>query len=515
MEPATPSLDRLRRLLDAMQGLPVLVVGDLMLDRYLKGSVERISPEAPVPVVAVREREQRLGGAANVARNLAALGGAPRLVGLRGADETGAALVAALTAAGIPADDLVVEAGRPTTVKTRILGAGQQICRVDSEERRPATGETLAALESGARALLAGARALVLSDYGKGVLVEALVTALVAAARAQGTPVIVDPKEGHFAAYRGVDLVTPNKAEAGGSFGLPIRSEADLERVGAGLMQRLALKALMITLGEGGIALFTGEGPSRRFPAKARRVFDVTGAGDTVVATLALALAAGASMEEGAVLANHAAGIVVGEIGTAAVTPGELLAALLDEELREATSPDGEAPILSRAEAVAWAEQARARGRRIVFTNGCFDVLHAGHRALLAEAAAQGDCLIVGLNSDASVRRLKGPTRPVNGEADRAALLAHLRSVDAVTLFDEDTPLALIEALRPAVLVKGGEYAEAEIVGAAELQRWGGRVHRAGMLPGYSSTATIAKQKDGQTRAGADARRPSQQGSNE
>jgi D-beta-D-heptose 7-phosphate kinase / D-beta-D-heptose 1-phosphate adenosyltransferase len=355
-------------------------------------------------------------------------------------------------------------------------------------------------LTARALALLDEARALLLSDYGKGVLADPLVTAVVAAARERGIPVIVDPKEGHFAAYRGVDLVTPNKAEAGGSFGLPIRSEADLERVGAGLMERLALKALMITLGEGGIALFTGEGPSRRFPATAREVFDVTGAGDTVVATLALALAAGASLDEGAQLANHAAGIVVGEIGTAAVTPAELIAAILDEQLRDAAEPAGEALILDREQAVAWAAAARARGERIVFTNGCFDVLHAGHRALLAEAAAQGDRVIVGLNSDASVTRLKGAGRPVNTEVDRAQLVAHLRSVDAVTLFAEDTPLALIEALRPHVLVKGAEYAEADIVGAAEVQSWGGRVHRCAMLPGRSSTATIKKQRDEQAR---------------
>ena len=497
MESPPASLDRLRRRIDAMQGLAVLVIGDAMLDLYLKGSVERISPEAPVPVVAIRTRERRLGGAANVARNIAALGGRPRLLALRGEDEAGRELAGALAEAGIGAEDLVVDPGRPTTVKTRILGAGQQICRVDSEERRPATGEALAALTARALALLAEAKALLLSDYGKGVLADPLVTAVVAAARERGVPVVVDPKEGHFAAYRGVDLVTPNKAEAGGSFGLPIRSEEDLERVGAGLMERLALKALMITLGEGGIALFTGEGPSRRFPAKSREVFDVTGAGDTVVATLALALAAGASLDEGAQLANHAAGIVVGEIGTATVTPTELVAAILDDQLRGAAEPAGEALILSRRAAEAWAAEARARGRRLVFTNGCFDVLHAGHRALLAEAAAQGDLLIVGLNSDASVARLKGPGRPVHGESDRAQLLAHLRSVDAVTLFAEDTPLALIQALRPDVLVKGGEYAELDIVGAAEVKSWGGRVHRCAMLPGRSSTAAIEKEKDG------------------
>ena len=503
MDSQSPSLDRLRRLLDGMQGLPVLVVGDLMLDVYLKGAVERISPEGPVPVVAVREREHRLGGAANVARNVAALGGRPRLLGIRGDDEAGVQLAATLEAHGIPAGDLVVDPARPSTVKTRILGAGQQICRVDDEDRRAAAGEVLAALEARAAALVDECRAVVLSDYGKGVLVDALVAAVVRAAAARGVPVVVDPKEGHFAAYRGVDLVTPNKAEAGGSFGLPIRSDDDVERVGRGLLERLGVKALMITLGEGGIALFTPGAEQRRFPAKARRVYDVTGAGDTVVATLALALAAGAGLDEGAVLANHAAGLVVAEVGTAAVRPEQLLAAVLDERLREPEQDGREALILSREEAAAWAARARERGQRVVFTNGCFDILHEGHRTLLAEAAEQGELLLVGLNGDASVRRLKGESRPVHGEDDRARLLAHLRSVDAVSVFDEDTPLELIRAVRPAVLVKGDEYAEDAIVGAAEVKGWGGRVHRVGMLPGHSTTRSLRNEKEGSARGPA------------
>ncbi len=490
----SPSLDRIREVLDSLQGLPVLVLGDVMLDIYLSGRVERISPESPVPVVVVESREQRLGGAANVARNIAALGGKPRLLAIRGEDATGLDLAACLESRGIAADELVVDPERPSSVKTRVLGAGQQICRYDSETRRPAAGRVLAELERRALACLDEVKAVVLSDYGKGVLVDELVEKVVAAARERGLPVVVDPKEGHFAAYRGVDLVTPNKVEAGASYGLPIRSDEDLETVGAGLQERLGLGALMITLGEGGIALFEGEGPSRRFPAKARQVFDVTGAGDTVVATLSLALAAGASLDEGAALANHAAGIVVGEIGTASVTPPALLAAFLDELLPEA-EPGEDGLVLDRATAGEWAEHARRQGKKIVFTNGCFDILHFGHHALLSGAAAQGDLLVVGLNSDQSVTRLKGPSRPVNAEDQRARLLAHLRSVDAVCVFEEATPLELILALKPDVLVKGDEYSENEVVGGPEVKSWGGRVHRFPMQQGYSTTLMIEKEK--------------------
>jgi D-beta-D-heptose 7-phosphate kinase / D-beta-D-heptose 1-phosphate adenosyltransferase len=490
----SPSLDRIREILDSLQGLPVLVLGDVMLDIYLSGRVERISPESPVPVVVVESREQRLGGAANVARNIAALGGRPRLLALRGEDATGLELVACLEKRGISAEDLVCDPERPTSVKTRILGAGQQICRYDSELRKSATGSVLAELERRAMASLEEVKAVVLSDYGKGVLVDGLVEKVVAAARERGVPVVVDPKEGHFSAYRGVDLVTPNKVEAGASYGLPIRSDEDLETVGAGLQERLGLGALMITLGEDGIALFEGEGPSRRFPAKARQVFDVTGAGDTVVATLALSLAAGASLDEGAALANHAAAIVVGEIGTAAVKPVELLAGFLDEYLPQA-EPGEDGLILDRQGAAEWAERARSQGKKIVFTNGCFDILHFGHHALLSGAAAEGDLLVIGLNSDRSVKELKGPSRPVNPEAQRSGLLAHLRSVDAVCIFDEATPLELIKALRPDVLVKGDEYAESEVVGGAEVKSWGGRVHRFPMQQGYSTTLMMEKEK--------------------
>ncbi|MCP4549001.1 MAG: D-glycero-beta-D-manno-heptose-7-phosphate kinase [bacterium] len=486
-------LTRVRELLSAMTDAQVLVVGDLMLDVYLQGNVERISPEGPVPVVDVRERELRLGGAANVARNIKALGGRPRLLALIGRDESGAELSALLTKREIGDADLVIDETRPTTVKTRVMGDRQQICRYDLESRTPASGEALKGLRESALALLPEVNAVVLSDYGKGVMVDEFVAEIVKGARAQGIPIVVDPKEGHFAAYRGVDLVTPNKVEAGGSFGIPIRSDEDLETVGRGLLDRLQARALMITLGEEGIALFEKGQPRRTFPAEARQVFDVTGAGDTVVSLLALALGAGATLSEGARLANHAAGIVVGRIGTASVAPDEILTACMGDIL----GADREAAgglVVELPAAVAWVEKQRALGRKIVFTNGCYDLLHFGHHAILNGAARQGDLLVVGINSDASVKRLKGDSRPVNGLVERAGLLAHLRSVDLVVPFEEDTPLALIRAIKPDVLVKGDEYSDDAIVGAQDVKSWGGRIYRFPMQQGYSTTLMLKKQ---------------------
>jgi len=498
MNPVHLDPHRLRELLASMRGIPVLVFGDVMLDRYLEGRVERISPEGPVPVVDVSERSARLGGAANVARNLLALGAEPRLVSVLGEDATGRELAGLLEARGLGGDGLLADPARPTTVKTRILGSGQQICRFDEESRAPLSAEALARLRLAALEGLDGSRALILSDYGKGVMDAGLVTELISEAGRRGVPVVVDPKEGRFSAYRGADLVTPNAAEAGASFGQPIRGEEDLEAVGRGLLDRLDLGALMITLGGEGIALFEPEAPSRRFPARARRVFDVTGAGDTVVAVLGLALASGVRLDEGARLANLAAGLVVGRVGTASPSPAEILAAAMDDILEGEREGANNSPglVLSRREARDWAERERRSGHRLVFANGCFDLLHFGHLALLSEAARHGDRLVVGLNADASVRRLKGDGRPIHGEAERARLLASLHPVDAVVPFEEDTPLDLIRELKPQVLVKGDEYGEAEIVGAAEVRSWGGEVLRFPMQAGYSTTETLKRMEE-------------------
>jgi len=498
MNPVHLNPQRMRDLLDAMRGKAVLVLGDVMLDRYLEGRVERISPEGPVPVVDVSRRDARLGGAANVARNLASLGAEPLLATVLGADETGEELKEILARRGIDAEGIIEDAGRPTTVKTRVLGSGQQICRFDEESRDPLSESVLAELRAKTLEALKRSQAVILSDYGKGVMNDDLVTELIAEAKVQCVPVVVDPKEGHFSAYRGADLVTPNAVEAGGSFGQPIRNDQDVETVGRGLLTRLDLGALMITLGADGIALFESGAPQRRFPAKARKVFDVTGAGDTVVSVLGLSMAAGAGLDEGARLANLAASIVVGRVGTDAPSIDELMTAALDEILdgRETEKTPAPGRVLSREEASEWAEQQRQGGRGIVFTNGCFDVLHFGHLAILREAARHGDLLVVGMNSDASVKRLKGPKRPVNPEAERARLLAHLSPVDAVVIFEEDTPLEIIRELKPSALVKGDEYEEKDIVGAEDIRSWGGEVIRFPMQEGFSTTETLKKMEE-------------------
>ncbi len=498
MNPVHLNPQRLGDLLGAMRGLPVLVLGDVMLDRYLEGRVERISPEGPVPVVDVSRRDARLGGAANVARNLVSLGAEPLLATVLGADEAGAELRDILARRGIAGDCLVEDGGRPTTVKTRVLGSGQQICRFDEESRSPLDAPVLAELRDRSFEALRRAKAVILSDYGKGVMEDGLITDLITEAKKLGVPVVVDPKEGHFSAYRGADLVTPNAAEAGGSYGQPIHSDEDLEAVGRGLMERLELGALMITLGAEGIALFESDAEQRRFPAKARKVFDVTGAGDTVVSVLGLSMAAGAGLDEGARLANLAASIVVGRVGTDAPSIDELMAAAMDEILdgRETEKTPAPGRVLSRAEGAEWTQAQRGSGRKVVFTNGCFDVLHFGHLAILREAARHGDLLVVGMNSDESVRRLKGPERPVNGENERARLLAHLSPVDVVVVFEEDTPLEIIRELKPQVLVKGDEYEEVDIVGAEDVRSWGGEVVRFPMQAGFSTTETLKKMEE-------------------
>ncbi|MDP6669541.1 MAG: D-glycero-beta-D-manno-heptose-7-phosphate kinase, partial [Candidatus Krumholzibacteria bacterium] len=485
---------KLKENLDAFAGLPVMVLGDLMLDVYLSGPVDRISPEGPVPVVDIQRRESRLGGAANVARNIAALGGKPLLLSLIGEDEAASELREILNSRGIDPAHLISDSSRKTTLKTRILGSGQQVCRFDSEDRSALPAELLRRIEDKALELLPQCRALLLSDYGKGVLEDHLVNKLMMEAGRRNIPVIVDPKEGHFSAYEGADLVTPNRNEAAASFGLPIHNDADLETVGLGLLQRLKLRSLMITLGGDGIALFEPGQKLRKFPALARHVYDVTGAGDTVVSVLSLAMAAGIGLEEGARIANLAAGRVVAEVGTAVATAGDILSASLDISMGQTASEP--ARILRREEVASWAEEQREKGRRLVFTNGCFDVLHFGHLSLLLESARQGDLLILGLNSDRSVKRLKGPHRPVNGEEERARLLSHLIPVDAVVIFEEETPLNLIQELKPDVLVKGGEYSEDEIVGAGEVRSWGGEVIRFPMQEGYSSTDLIHRNEE-------------------
>jgi len=456
----------------------VLVVGDVMLDRYWYGDTGRISPEAPVPVVHVQRREERAGGAGNVAMNIAALGARVSLLGVVGNDEPAIILRQLLQAGGCRSELLGSDA-HPTISKLRIISRHQQLIRLDFED-------DLAAAEPGElrapyAAALDGADCVVLSDYGKGTLRDP--APFIEVARQRGKTVVVDPKRLDFTAYRGASLVTPNMNEFQAVVG-SCRGEDDIVERGRRLMAESGIEGLLITRSERGMTLLLPEQAPVNLPARAREVFDVTGAGDTVVAVLAAAAAAGLPSEQAAVLANLAAGIVVGKLGTATVSREELAEALVPEHLHQ-HGVVGEA-MLQRL-----VQEARARGERIVMTNGCFDLLHPGHVAYLEQAAALGDRLVVAVNDDDSVRRLKGAGRPVNPLAGRMAVLAGLRSVDWVVSFSEDTPERLICATLPDILVKGGDYRPEQIAGGDCVRQAGGEVVVLGFVDGCSTSSLI------------------------
>ena len=458
----------------------VLVAGDVMLDRYLFGGTSRISPEAPVPVVHVRSTDDRAGGAGNVAVNLAALGARTSLLGIVGQDAEAEVLKAILTRQSI--DCRFLQAGnRPTITKTRVQSRGQQLIRLDREEAAMA-GDDLS-LSGLCAAGLQDCDAVVLSDYGKGALADAAV--IINACRDAGVRVLVDPKGTDFDRYRGASVITPNQAEFEAVAGA-CRSEIEMVDKARQMLVRLELEALLVTRSEKGVLLVTADDDPVFLSTQAREVFDVTGAGDTVIATLAAALASGAAMEPAAALANLAAGLVVRKIGVATVTPWELQVALHRRG-------EGGGGLVTEAELLANIGEARERRERVVMTNGCFDVLHAGHVAYLEEAKSLGDRLVVAVNDDDSVRRLKGENRPINMLPDRMAVLAGLAAVDWVVPFSEDTPARLIGAVLPDVLVKGGDYRPADIAGGEAVLANGGEVRVLAYREGHSSTRIIDK----------------------
>ena len=477
--------------LAGIAGTRVLVLGDVMLDRYLSGRVERISPEAPVPVLRIDAESSMLGGAGNVLRNLTALGAKADLVALVGDDSAGDEVARLLVEAG-GGDFLMRLAGRPTSIKERYLASGQQLLRSDRDPLETIPPDTAEALAASAEALLPEASALVLSDYGKGLLSEAVIGQVLVKAKALGLPVVVDPKGQDFSRYAGASLITPNRRELEEAVGLPTASDAEVEAACQRLLEETAIGAVLATRGADGMTLAqaaAGADPAfHHLPTMAREVFDVSGAGDSVVATMAAALAAGLPALEAAGLANAAAGLVVAKVGTAVVRSSEVLQAFHAMELSAAEDKvaDGDALLEKVAR---W----RRRGLRVGFTNGCFDLLHPGHVALLRQARDACDRLVVGLNSDASVERLKGTGRPIQGEAARAAVLASMASVDSVVVFGEDTPLQLIGALKPDVLIKGADYRIDQVVGADLVQDYGGQVLLIPIEEGHSTTATIGK----------------------
>lgn len=475
-------------LIEALDGAHVLCVGDIMLDRFVYGTVDRISPEAPIPVLHVEHEATMLGAAGNVVRNLAALGARGTLVAVVADDEAGREVHdLAAVEDGVVATLLTVT-DRGTAIKTRYLAATQQMMRADRETIAPLGPHDAARVVEAATAAMDGCSVVVLSDYGKGVLCDDVVEPLIAAARDAGRPVIVDPKGRDYNRYRGASLVTPNRRELEEAAGMAVE---DLDAVVAAarrIIETCGIERVLATLSADGMALVAAEGEAVFLAAEARDVFDVSGAGDTVVATVAAGLAAGAALEDAAALANVAAGIVVGKVGTAVAYVDEVATVLYHRGLSGA-----EAKVVGIGPAEDRIRVWRQQGQRIGFTNGCFDLLHPGHVALLAAARQRCDRLVVGLNSDASTTRLKGDGRPVQGEAARALVLASLASVDMVVIFGDDTPIALIEACRPEVLVKGADYTEDQVVGAEEVKGWGGKVVLVDLEPGHSTTATVAR----------------------
>jgi len=453
-----------------------------MLDRYLFGSTGRISPEAPVPVVHVQETDDRPGGAANVAVNLASLGVSTRLVGVVGKDDAADSLRAVLKSRDIHCDFHVVE-DRPTVTKTRVQSRGQQLIRLDQEDATAMPGDEVVNV---LKQSIDGAGAVVLSDYGKGALAD--ISTMIAVCREAGVPVLVDPKGDEFEKYRGASVITPNQSEFEAAVG-QCDSDEELVSRARKMLDDLNLDALLVTRSEKGMLLLEAGMEPVFLSTLAREVYDVTGAGDTVIATLAGAVASGQDLPSAAALANLAAGLVVRKIGVATVTPGEIGISLHQRG-------QGGRGLVGLDELKLMVAESRARGERVIMTNGCFDVLHAGHVAYLEEAKNLGDRLIVAVNDDASVRRLKGESRPINELEDRLLVLAGLAAVDWVVPFSNDTPAELIAEVLPDVLVKGGDYKPDDIAGAKDVLNNGGEVRVLAFRDGHSSSRIIDKLSD-------------------
>jgi len=460
----------------------ILVIGDLMIDHYLWGSCERISPEAPVQVVDIAKETTLLGGAGNVINNLRALGADVSVCSVIGDDDNGVELKKMLRAINVDSSNIIVQKGRSTSKKSRIIAVGQQILRYDKESKDEINKQSASQIIDSISKNIVSFDTIILSDYGKGVLTSSFCQSVIALANKNGVKVLVDPKGSDFSKYRGAYLLTPNKKEAMLATKIEIKDDESLKAALVKLKDEVNLNISLITLSEGGIATYENE--LKRFATVAKEVFDVTGAGDTVIASIAFALSASKSIEEAASFANLAAGVVVGKLGSATVTLDEIEE--YEATLHKSTS---DAHIKSFDDIKKIVDRYRANGKKIVFTNGCFDILHVGHVKYLQEAKSFGDVLIVGLNSDASVSRLKGPKRPVNLAEDRAYILAALEAVDFVVPFEDDTPYELIKMIKPHTLVKGGDYEGMDVVGtefASELKL-------VGFVDGKSTTKTIEK----------------------
>ncbi len=484
------SLSSIFDLIQILGRLPqakILCLGDVMLDRYVYGSIDRISPEAPIPVMQLERQNEMLGGAGNVARNLSSLGVSTILISVVGGDAAGTRIKELSACLPGVSSELIADNKRQTTVKTRYVSGNQQMLRVDDESRAPIHEILIEQLLQKIKSHLPGCGTVILSDYAKGVLAPKLVVEIIKLARAERIPVLVDPKGADYAAYRGASILSPNLKELCQASGKNIKTDEDVKSVGGDLIRQLDLHGLLATRGKDGMTLILESGASQHFPAQAREVFDVSGAGDTSIAVLAAAVAARANFADAAYLANTAAGIVVGKLGTAVVQLSELDEALMDHHGRSKTKLFAKNALLDRIEI--W----RHQGYRIGFTNGCFDLIHPGHISLLCQARAACDRLIVAINTDDSVKRLKGAARPIQNQDSRATVLSSMDNVDAVIMFNDDTPIELIGAIRPDVLVKGADYTIDRVVGADIVQSYGGKILLATLEEGFSTSGTVRK----------------------
>jgi D-beta-D-heptose 7-phosphate kinase/D-beta-D-heptose 1-phosphate adenosyltransferase len=473
----------------------VVCAGDIMLDRFVYGEVSRISPEAPVPVLRVSRQESMLGGAGNVVRNLKALGCDVRFFGIVGDDPAGEEVEKALSSLPGDGSTLEREAGRQTTMKTRFVAGGQQLMRADVETAgviRDATIDRLLTKFSGA---LAACSAVILSDYAKGLLDGPHAGKFIQAARSAGKPVIVDPKGRDFKRYRGATVVKPNLAELRDATGMPVSDDSSREAAARVLLRQIAVEFLLVTCGPAGMMLVAQDGSVTRFRAVAREVFDVSGAGDTVAAVLATGLGSGASITAAVEAANLAAGIVVSKLGTAVVSRSEML-----QHIRQRSAVNAGEKIMQADEIAGRMRTWADRKLRVGFANGCFDLLHLGHVSLLETARAHCDHLVVAINSDDSVRRLKGAGHPIQDQTSRALVLAAMQCVDSVVIFDEDTPIDLIRTIRPNVLVKGRDYRSEEVVGVEFLPDWGGELLLVDLVPGQSTSRIVSRISSGDVR---------------
>ncbi len=459
-----------------------------MLDRFIRGKILRISPEAPIPVLHIEDEVAILGGAGNVVRNLEALGAFVTFISVVGKDKDGDHIQNLLKDLPKVRASLLVNEGRITTTKTRFIAGNQQVLRTDSEQTLPLEAPLEDELVRQIKDQISSHDLVILSDYAKGLFSPQGLQSIILEARTQKKPILVDPKGRDYSRYKGATLLTPNHHELASVMTTPPETEEDLVNAAKDVMETCNIEAMIITRGEKGMTLVKASGLIEHLSTKALEVFDVSGAGDTVIATLAVSLAAGATFSNAISLANTAAGLVVAKVGTAVVHTQELIEALHSQETHA-----HEEKILTKNKAEEHIQKWKRLGQRVVFTNGCFDLLHPGHIFLLKEAKKRGDRLIVGLNTDKSIKRLKGETRPVQQEAARAFVLSSLECIDLVVLFDEDTPLELIKTLRPDVLVKGSDYTVDQVVGASFVQSYGGKVHLVDLVDGQSTTSLIAK----------------------